>query len=318
MNHPKNKSTADTIKSQRRYSAAKAGALLVWEDPADGKTYVVNGHDRHDLAMRTGQPHELVMKINAPTAEDAKVVGAETNIREGHGSAVDAARYFKSAKILTPQDVVKRALPLGQPNVADGLAMAGLRGDILDQVERGEIPEQRAVAIGRARGNAAQQEAALRAIARMERRGTKVTHGQAESIARQVADADVNVEPGQDLFSFFQRERPLHGEQSEIDDYVLQKMRRGKNAGRGSDTGSGPGMEPESQTQGRTMMPGKLYTSLINRPGRLNDIRATAAMRLAKRQGPPLKIKGEAYFHIKRELEKQLGTGRGTSLRPQK
>lgn len=319
MNHLRNRNAPNAIEGQKRYSPGKAGVLLVWEDPADGKTYVVNGHHRHELAVKTGQPHELVMKINAPTAEEAKVIGAETNISEGHGSAVDAARYFKSAKILTPRDAARRGFPLGQPNVAHGLAMARLHGRILDRVESGEIPEGRAAAIGRAKGNPVQQEAALRAIARMERRGKGVTHGQAESIARQIAESGTQAAPGRDLFTSFQREHPLHGQHSEIDDYVLQRVRQGSNVGKDTDAGSGIGFaEGEGPIQGQTATPDQLYTSRVNRAGPLNDIRARAAMRLANGQEPPLKIKGEAYFRVKRELQKLLGAGRGTSPRPQK
>src|SRR5262245_3715008 len=119
MNHAKNKRVANAIENQKSYSTTKAGVLLVWENPADGKTYIVNGRHRHELALRTGQPHELVMKIHAPTAEEARVIGAETNISEGHGSGVDAAKYFKSAKILTPRDLLNRGLPPGHPNVAN-------------------------------------------------------------------------------------------------------------------------------------------------------------------------------------------------------
>jgi hypothetical protein len=40
-----------------KYDAERAGVVAVWKDPADGKTYVINGHHRYDLAQALGRVH---------------------------------------------------------------------------------------------------------------------------------------------------------------------------------------------------------------------------------------------------------------------
>src|SRR5262249_41271802 len=65
-----------------------AGVVSVWRDPSDGKTYVVNGHHRFDLAQRDGNVKDLDVRfIKAPDAESARAIGALTNIAEGRGSS---------------------------------------------------------------------------------------------------------------------------------------------------------------------------------------------------------------------------------------
>jgi hypothetical protein len=322
MNRPQRRSVGNTLKNEMKYSPAKAGVLLVWEDPANGKIYVVNGRHRHELALRTGQSHVLAMKLNVPTAEEARVIGAETNISEGHGSTVDAARYFKTARIRTRQDARNRGLPLSEPKVLDGMAMARLHRQILNRVERGEIPEGRAVAIGRATENPAHHEAALRAIARMELRGKRITDGQAESIARQMAEAGTRAEPVQSQ-ARLHGEHSLLREQAEIDDYVLGQMRRSRDRrafdANGRDhSASQKTSEQNAGPAGQGLQPDQVYTSLVNKSGALNDIRAHAARRLAAGREHPLKVKGEAYFRIRRELQKQFEDGRRMSARSQK
>jgi hypothetical protein len=155
----------------------------------------------------------------------------------------------------------------------------------------------------------------LRAIAKIERRGKRLTDTQAESIARQIAEAGTPGAPRQGQGSS-QGEPPLLGEQSEIDDYVVRRMRKGQGthastgSGRQDDLGGGDGQriapEEEAAVLTRHFEPEQLYKTEVNKPGRLNSIRVKAAQRLSRGQESRLKIKGEAYFQIRRELQKQL------------
>jgi hypothetical protein len=79
----------------RTWNEDLAGVISVWRDPEDGKTYVVNGHHRFDLAEKTGQPDVAVRMIAADDAEQARAKGAIQNIAEGRGTAMDAAKFFR-------------------------------------------------------------------------------------------------------------------------------------------------------------------------------------------------------------------------------
>jgi GGDEF domain-containing protein len=313
----------NALKQQTKYDSNKGGVLLVWRDPANGNVYVVNGHHRFELAKRAGEENVLVKMIDpadAPTAEDAKVVGAETNISEGHGSIVDAARFFKAAGIKTAQDAMNRNLPMGQAKVTDGLAMSRLDSSIIDKVEAGDIPEGRAVAIGKITGEPAQQDATLQAIAKREARtGKTLTNGEAESIARQVRDADMHMQQGADLFGAFNREQSLFGEQAEIDDYILKQLSTDKRTfgavaskTRAETLGKVKNQqinaEENQRISERAAQAAEMYKKLVNSPGPINNIRKDAAKELANRYSKPQAVKAKAYERIRQELQGQLGT----------
>lgn len=309
----------NALKDQNKYDPNKGGVLLVWKDPANGFTYVINGHHRFELAQRAGEPNVLVRAIDAADAEEAKVIGAETNISEGHGSIVDAARYFKAARITTPQDAMNRNLPMGQAKVKDGLAMARLDNSILDNVESGRIPEGRAVAIGSVTDNPAQQEAVLQAIAKAEKRsGRDLNNGEVESIARQVKASASHVQQGQDLFGMFNREQSLYGEQAAIDDYVLKQLAGDKRtfgavstAKRAEALGTVEGQKINAAENQRiseqAAQASEIYKKLVNSPGALNDIRTNAAKSLAGKMSNPNAVKAHAYARIRQELLGHLG-----------
>jgi GGDEF domain-containing protein/ParB-like chromosome segregation protein Spo0J len=309
----------NALKDQNKYDANKGGVLLTWKDPANGQTYVVNGHHRFELAQRAGEPNVLVRAIDAADAEEAKVIGAETNISEGHGSIVDAARYFKAARISTPQDAMNRNLPMGQAKVKDGLAMARLDNSILDSVESGRIPEGRAVAIGSVTDNPAQQDAVLQAIAKAEKRsGRDLNNGEVESIARQVKASSSHMEQGQDLFGMFNREQSLYGEQAAIDDYVLKQLSGDKrtfgavsSSKRAEALGTVEGQKINATENQRiseqAAQAAEIYKKLVNSPGALNDIRTNAAKGLAGRMNNPNAVKAQAYSRIRQELMKHIG-----------
>ena len=60
--------------------------------PADGRVYVVNGHNR--LAAKEMGVGIRVNFIPARTAEQAGAYGAAANIAAGSGTAFDAAKFF--------------------------------------------------------------------------------------------------------------------------------------------------------------------------------------------------------------------------------
>jgi hypothetical protein len=82
--------------------------LQVWSDTGDGKTYIIDGHNRLALAKRDAVETVPVEFIKAKTAEEAKAVGAIKNIIQGNGTEKDTARFVDESG-LTPEQAVRLA-----------------------------------------------------------------------------------------------------------------------------------------------------------------------------------------------------------------
>jgi SPP1 gp7 family putative phage head morphogenesis protein len=125
-----------------------AGILSVWKDPADGRTYVINGHNRLALAKRLGAEEVPVLRIEAATALEARSIGALQNIANGDGTAVDAARFMRDTG-LNADALQGRGLTLKGKMAADGTALAALPAHVFDAVVRGDLSTDQAVILGR-------------------------------------------------------------------------------------------------------------------------------------------------------------------------
>lgn len=139
--------TVGSLQGVNKWDENLAGILQVWKDPADGKTYVVNGHNRLSKANELGADKVAVRYLDVPSAKEARTIGAMTNIAEGHGTALDAAKFFRDTN-WTKEDLVKKGIPLKEKIATDGLAIASLEPNLFRQVIDGELPMERAAIIG--------------------------------------------------------------------------------------------------------------------------------------------------------------------------
>lgn len=124
------------------------GALQVWQDPADGRTYVVNGHNRLALAQRLGIPSVRVEPLLATTAEQARAQGAIANISSGGGTVFDAAKFLRDSGVSDPATLRRMGIPLDSGFGAQGLALSRLPEDVFQATVNGQVPTRRAVIIG--------------------------------------------------------------------------------------------------------------------------------------------------------------------------
>jgi hypothetical protein len=88
-----------SLAEENVYDPRYGGVISVWRDAqgelgAPGQIYVVNGHNRLELANRSGFPVINVQYIDAPTAADARMTGALQNIKDDKGTAIDAAKLL--------------------------------------------------------------------------------------------------------------------------------------------------------------------------------------------------------------------------------
>ena len=117
----------------QKYDENLGGIIQVWKDPGDGKTYVVNGHNRLDLAKKLGAKDVTVRFLDAGSAKEARSIGALTNIAEGRGTAVDAAKYFRDTGF-GKKELEDRGVPMREKIADDGLALSKLDDSLFDKV----------------------------------------------------------------------------------------------------------------------------------------------------------------------------------------
>ena len=143
-----------------RWNTDMEQPVEVWQDPADGEFYVVNGHNRFALAQAKNIPTLPIKEIFADSPEQAKTIGALSNIATGGGRPLDAAWFIKGAGITEPGQLEALGVPLA-PDSGNGLSgfqLSRLPEDILRAVESGQIKERQ----GRIIGGSGADEASMR------------------------------------------------------------------------------------------------------------------------------------------------------------
>jgi len=134
----KGRQKGESISDTELWNTEFEGVIEVWKDPADGKTYVVNGHNRLAKAKELGITSLPVKYINTLDPGQARARGAASNIAAGSGTAFDAANYFDEAGINTPEDLKASGFSMEGGKARQGLAIKNLppslRQDAMDGV----------------------------------------------------------------------------------------------------------------------------------------------------------------------------------------
>jgi hypothetical protein len=131
-----------------RWDTVAEGTLDVWTDPANGATYVVNGHNRLARANQLGVPTVPVRELPAATAEEARALGALANIKEGRGTVFDAAKFMRDSGITSPDQLQRMGAPMTDGHAARGLALSQLPDNIFQAAVDGRLSVGKAAAIG--------------------------------------------------------------------------------------------------------------------------------------------------------------------------
>jgi hypothetical protein len=210
-----------------KFDPEMAGVVAVWQDPADGQTYVVNGHHRFELARRTGQPAVNVLYLSAPDAKAARMTGAMINIAEGRGTSVDAAKLFRDTGI-DAGALADRGVSMSSSKAEQGLALARLNDGLWQQVYRGDLSPERGAAIGRSLPDHADQEALWGLLERQERSGHRLTNDQIQELVRLVRSSNSGTETQGSLFGETEVRRNYAVERARLSDYVRRRLSRDK------------------------------------------------------------------------------------------
>jgi len=145
-----------SLAEENVYDPRYGGVISVWRDTQGelgppGQIYVVNGHNRLELANRSGFPVINVQFIDAPTAADARMTGALQNIKDDKGTAIDAAKIFRDTG-MSVEDLRLQNVNLNGKLASEGVALSRLPQWLFDKTATGDLPTSKAVALGSAEG----------------------------------------------------------------------------------------------------------------------------------------------------------------------
>ena len=138
----------NSLDGVQRWNPDAEGEVTVWQDPADGNTYVINGHNRLAKAKELGIPTVRIRRILASNESQARALGAVENISQGGGTAFDAAKFIREAGITTPQQLEAAGIPLSSGNGTQGLALSRLPDALFQEAVDGALPINRALKLG--------------------------------------------------------------------------------------------------------------------------------------------------------------------------
>src|SRR5262249_27217203 len=160
----------DELKGVRTFNPDFAGVISVWKDPADGGTFVVNGHHRHELASRLGQPDLAVRYVQAGSAKEARAIGALINMAEGRGTAIDPDKVMRAAGV-GPDGLEARGVSLKGKLAADATVLTRLNDRLFDRLATGRLDEGKALAVAKHLDNADLQDQLFRILDKREEEG---------------------------------------------------------------------------------------------------------------------------------------------------
>jgi hypothetical protein len=313
----------DKLADVTTWNPDMAGMTHVWQDPADGKTYVVNGHHRVDLASRLNVENMDVRYLHANTAEEARTAGALINIGEDNGTAVDAAKLFRDGG-MTPEDLRSRGVELKGKIARQGIALSKLDPFLFRKVIDGDLPVERAALIGEGVENPNDQRALFDIMQKSEESGKHLTNGTIGEMIR-MANGETGkfTDTQTDLFGDHESTRSLIKEKAEVSDYVRTQLGKEKRlfaavstdsaAARLGDAGNVIQADENARNAQQTGQAQMLYDKLSTSAGQVSDSLNKAAREIAE-GAKANDVKQRTYREIKESLlaqAKALGGGEG-------
>ncbi len=305
------------LKGVKKWNDALGGVLLVWRDPADGVTYVVNGHHRLELAKRLGVPEIDVRYIQASDWKTARAMGAVANIAEGRGTAIDAAKFMRDTKS-TPADLAEQGVSLKGAVAEQGMALAGLDDKLFNRVVQGELSVNRGTIIGRDLPDPAAQRALYDLI---QGKGKTLTDAEVSELIHFVQAAPEVQTQTATLFGDEWLTQNLALEKARLSSYLKDRLARDKrlfdplgkerNAGEWERAGNVVNVEESRQLAADAARVKEVYDRVSFTKGPVSDALNAAAERLAKGEKPNA-VKEALYKDVREAVRRTLeGTEEG-------
>lgn len=305
------KGSTGSLAGVNKWNDQFAGLIQVWKDPADGKTYVVNGHNRYNKAIDTGTERLNVQYIDAPTAKEARAAGAKSNIASGDGTAIDAAQYFRDSGE-SPDTLKSEGLPLNNDVAKNGIALSKLNDFVFNAVRRGEIPEGWGVAIGAKIQSPDLQSQAYKAITKAGEKRS-LTKGVVDEILDQVSAAPRETQTEQTLFGNFDTEKSLFTERAQVAAAIKRQLSQDKSlfgtaarkSGRLAEGGTTVDVEQAKQLQESAAEALGVFDTLKNRTGDISEILDKGAKDVASGKRPD-QVAKDSYTKIKNAVNEAI------------
>lgn len=311
----------EELQGIKTFNPEFAGVVSVWQDPADGRTYVINGHHRHELASRTGHGELAVRYIKASSAKEARAVGALVNIAEGRGTPVDAAKFMRDMGV-DAADLEEHGVSLKGRVAADAAVLTRLNDRIFDRLARGGFDESKAVAIAKHLGDHALQDQLVKLLDKREDEGKDLSLRIIEEMALEMAETPTTEKTEASLFGDITSEESLFVERNEIKGHVRGELAREVNdflavasrrrAERVSGAGNVLDTEANRKIAEESDRVRNVFNTLVNRRGDISDaINAAAAdYSKAKTKRERDAIKRQALDSVKDAVFREAGVGR--------
>jgi hypothetical protein len=279
-----------SLSGVQKWDPNLGGVLQVWKDPADGGTYVVNGHNRLALAKRAGAQAVDARFLNVPNAKAARSVGALTNIAEGRGTALDAAKFFRDSG-LTRSDLQSRGIPMREAIAQDGLNLSNLDDSIFRKTIDGNLSISRASIIGGAGLEPTQQRDLVKLIERDGKR-RNLTDGAIAELADAAKASSTNSQQTMSLFGMEEVQQSNLIERAQLQASIKRRLAREKklfgtvaNASAAEDLGRA-GNQINRETSGAISQQAAIalgtFDQLKNLSGPVSDALNAAATRVSK------------------------------------
>lgn len=306
------------LKQVKAFNPDFAGVISVWKDPDDGGSYVVNGHHRHELASRLGQPDLAVRYVEAGTAKEARAVGALINIAEGRGTAVDAAKFMRDAGV-GPEELEKRGVSFKGKLAADAAALTRLSDRSFDRLTRGLLDEGKALAVARYLPDHDLQDQLFGLLDKREESGKDLSLKVIEEMAREMAETPKHTTSAASLFGNIESEESLFVQRNEVKAHVRNEMAREVNdflavsskrrAERVGSAGNVLDVEKNREIAQKAEQAKNTFDQLVNRKGAVSDAinQAAADYASAKTKRERDAAKERAAETVKRAVFGELG-----------
>ena len=215
----------ERLQGVTKWDPAMSGHVSVYEF-ADGRRFIADGHQRLGLAKRiqSQDPSQkiqlygrLYRESDGITPETAMVDAALTNIAQGTGSVIDAAKVLK----IDPEALGKR-LPPRSPLVRTANDLVRLSDEAFGLVVNEIVAANYAAIVGRLVRDPSKQEAILRVLKDTD--PSNLT--QAEAIVRQAMDTEFTVATQDTLFGEEMLVESLFKERAKILDETIKMLRK--------------------------------------------------------------------------------------------
>lgn len=307
-----NDGVSDKLKDVTAFNPAFAGQLQAWKDPGDGEIYVVNGHHRFELARRLGHKEPLsVYLVDAQDAQEARAVGALSNLAEGNGTALDAAKFLRDAQ-KTPDDLQGIGISLKGKMASDAMELSKLSDRIFSRVAGGVESTNRAIAIAKHIDDHDIQNELYAEIQSYIDKGKRLADGDVEELARETAAEATITEKQGVLWGTESKQRTLRPERAKLKRLLRSELEQRLRAFGAVTTGNrsqtladaGNVLDDDRNRQIAQEAKEQLweFDQLINTRGPINDLITTAATELAANPRNSKRIAAQLADAVRQQL----------------